>query len=670
MTKLLRYLPFHFLCFLLIGILVQFYYKLWDFGFQNLVLLFFLLLIFLYLLQKTKVFETLVFSTFFSVGIAIVYVNDTRNNENYFEQYLTKKSFKTLIVTRILKPGNYYDKYEAKVSKIDSFSTTGYVLINIKKDSLQKPIQVGQYLHTKSEFSELISPLNPYQFDYKSYLAKQGIHRQVFLEKDQYLLTNQFKFSLKRVAFLLRAKIQNALLKYNFSDDEFAVINALLLGQRQEISKELIDSYAKAGAIHILAVSGLHVGIILLLLNFLFTPIDRLKNGKIIKVIVVIILLWFFALLAGLSASVVRAVTMFSFVAIGLVLHRKNSVEHSLVISMFLLLILKPMFLFDVGFQLSYLAAFGIVWVQPKLYKLYKPKLKLVDYYWQLITVSLAAQFGILPISIYYFHQFPGLFLLSNLVIIPFLGIILALGVLVIILSLINCLPKFLAHLYETIISYMNSFIYWIAQQESLLFSQISYSLAMVFASYLLIIIGYQFAVKKNAKWLILFLISILFVQSIFWIEKFEINSKSEFVIFHKSRASIFAERFGAKAIIYHDLDSVIISDEKLINSYKVGENVELQFSKTLSNYFELNKRGILIVNNKNFYTKVQGNPIVILKNSPKINLERLINQIKPSYIIADGSNFKSYVNKWETTCFKTKTFFWYTGKNGAFIAR
>ena len=225
-----------------------------------------------------------------------------------------------------------------------------------------------------------------------------------------------------------------------------------MLGQRQDISKEIYNSYTQAGAIHILAVSGLHVGIILLLLNFIFKPLIYFKNGNYIKLIVIVLILWSYAVIAGLSASVVRAVTMFTAVAIGMHLKRPTNVYNTLTISAFFLLLFKPMFLFDVGFQLSYLAVLAIVIIQPMLEKLWKPKFKLIDFFWKIFTVTIAAQFGIIPVSLYYFHQFPGLFFLSNLVIIPCLGFILGFGILIIILGLLNLLPNFLASTFGFVI--------------------------------------------------------------------------------------------------------------------------------------------------------------------------------------------------------------------------
>ena len=265
---------------------------------------------------------------------------------------------------------------------------------------------------------------------------------------------------------LLEKKITSSLAPYNFKADELAIINALLLGQRQDISDEIYNSYTGAGAIHILAISGLHVGIILLMLNFIAKPLDYFKIGRIIKPFILIVLLWGFAVIAGLSASVVRAVTMFSFLTFALVSKRSKDTYNLLFTSIFFLLLVKPTFLFDVGFQLSYAAVFGIIWGQPTIYNWWKIKRKIPDKIWQLFTVTVSAQFGILPLSLFYFHKFPSLLVLSNLVIIPFLGYILGFGIFIIILSLLNLSVPFLAKTYGFVIGLMNDFVKWISKQE------------------------------------------------------------------------------------------------------------------------------------------------------------------------------------------------------------
>ena len=671
MKRLLNYIPLHFVVLIILGICLQFFTQFWNFSFKETILLLSCLTI-LFFLVRHKVLRTLlIFVIFFLIGISSVYFGDERNYNSYYEHHIEKNSIAILQIRKVLKSGYYYNKYEAKIIQIDSNLTKGSVLLNIKKDSLGKQLNIDDQISVKPILKKLIPPLNPHQFDYKSYLAKQGIHHQIFLENNEFLKLKSNTTTLFGLAARLRIEIQTSLKKYHFKKNELAVINALLLGQRQDISKALITDYQRAGAIHILAVSGLHVGVILLILTFIFKPLERFTYGKFFKTIIIVLLLWMFAFVAGLSASVVRAVTMFTFVAIGMSFRRKNIVAFSFITSMFFLLLVKPMFLFDVGFQLSYLAVFGILWTQPKIYSIWKPKYKVLDFFWKLFTVSIAAQIGILPLSIYYFQQFPGLFLASNLVIIPFLGAILIGGVLVIITSLLNILPQFFANIYGNIISWMNAFVSWISHQEEFLLKEISISLVSMISWYLLIFLGVHFLITKSSKQLLFFLVSVIFVQSVFLFETCQNKSKKELIVFHKSRFSVIGKRTGKQLLLQHDLDSVQFHKEKSIKSFRVGERITALKEINFKNFIKFKNKDVLLIDSLGVYN-VSGikNPIVVLQYSPKINLVRLIKTIKPNQIVADGSNYKSYVLRWKKTSFKHKVPFHYTGQKGAFILK
>ncbi|QOD60353.1 ComEC/Rec2 family competence protein [Polaribacter haliotis] len=670
MKKLKNYLPMHFTVFLIIGILVQFYTKFWTFNFQESFSIF-LVLALLLLIRNRFVTTILTAIIFFNIGVFSVFITDDTNYDSYYQHHLKAEENVILKIKKILKSGNYSDKYEAEVIQIQQQKTIGIVLLNVQKDSLYNSLKVDDLIDLKPEFLAINPPLNPHQFNYKCYLAKQGIHQQIFTENNRFLILKSQSTTLVGLSAKFRDLVQESLKKYYFKEDELSVINALLLGQRQGISKELIANYSRAGAIHILAVSGLHVGVILLMLSFIFKPLERIQNGKYLKTIIIIFLLWVFAFIAGLSASVVRAVTMFTFLAVGLSFKKKNVVFFSLVSSLFFLLIIKPMFLFDVGFQLSYLAVFGIIWVQPKLYQLIQAKVKILDKIWQLFTVSIAAQIGILPLSIYYFEQIPGLFLASNLVIIPFLMYILLGGILVIITSLLNILPQFMADLYGVVISLMNNFVSWISHQEAFLFKEISISFLWMLAWYALIVFSVDFLIQKKQKKLIAVLIAILGVQSIYFYETKKNKNKEELIVFHKSRSSIIGERTGEKLLLQHDLDSIEFKDNFSIKSYRVSERISKTKAVNFNNFIQFTNKNILLVDSLGVYQfRDLKNPIILLQYSPKINLERLIKTIKPSQIIADGSNYKSYVFRWEETSNKQKTPFFYTGKNGAYILK
>ena len=223
----------------------------------------------------------------------------------------------------------------AKFEDVNSIKVQGKILLNIRRDSANNSFNVDDKIFISHGFDSIRSPTNPYQFNYKNYLENQQVHHQISLKNWEYLLLKNNNHSIKGSAFSIRKKINDALIKFNFKGDELSIINALLLGQRQEISKNLLQNYQNAGAIHILAVSGLHVGIILLILTFLLNPLEKLKHGTFIKLIIIVFLLWIFAFIAGLSASIVRAVTMFTAIAISMTNNQSISTYKALIISIF-----------------------------------------------------------------------------------------------------------------------------------------------------------------------------------------------------------------------------------------------------------------------------------------------------------------------------------------------
>lgn len=668
MRKLLYFLPFHFSLFLILGICIQFYFRIWQFEFQILATIHLLFLLIFLFLNFRKSVTFLAFAYFFFIGISTVFIQNDANYSNYYERFLKDNSSVVLKVDKVLKSSAYHDKYQAIILQVDNQQSRGTVLLNLSKDTLRNQLKVNELLISKPVFLEVNAPLNPHQFDYQKYLEKQGIRQQIFLDKNEFKSLGLGSRTVKGWSEQFRDLVQVSMEKYHFKRDELAVINALLLGQRQDVSKQLLTDYSRAGAIHILAVSGLHVGIILMLLLKLLTPLEHFKHGKTIKTIIIILVLWMFAFVAGLSASVVRAVTMFSFLAIGQQFGSKRTILFSLFSSLFLLLIFNPFFLFDVGFQLSYLAVLGIITIQYKLYKIITFRNFLGDKIWQLTTVSMAAQIGVLPLSLYYFHQFPGLFFLSNIVIIPFLGIVLMAGIAVIFLAIFQISPQFLADTYGFIISLMNGFVTWISNQEAFLFKDISLSFWLLLASYGIIFFGIRFLMDLNAKKALYFLASCVIFQSIFLFEQVQKNQKREWIVFHKTRQTVFGFRDKNKVEFVHNMDS-IQSMNSITDSYKIGENVQESNSKLNSNIYFYQNKPILIIDTLGIYQlKNLKNPIIVLQNSPKINLERMIKKVQPTQIIADGTNYKSYVIRWKKIALELKIPFHYTGENGAFI--
>lgn len=676
--RLLNFTIIKLTLFLIIGIVLGYFFQVpiaisLSITACLLVVLAFLYLKYKYRFQQHIWFGVVTYLTIMCVGILNVNVHNQKNHANHYTHFIdvteaTNYHNITFRIREILKPGNYYDKYIIDIIKLDNNTATGKSLLNIKKDSLSDILKVDAVYVVKTDFKNLIHPLNPGQFDYKNYLKKQYIYHQLFIDSGGLLQGTSNKTTELGVANAIRNHINFKLKNYDIKDEELAIINALLLGQRQDISEEVYKSYTNAGAIHILAISGLHIGIILIILNYVFSPLERLNQGKLLKAVILIFILWSFAIIAGLSASVTRAVTMFSIVTIGMSLKRPTNIYNTLAISILVLLLFKPLFVFDVGFQLSYAAVFAIVTLDPLFYKLWQPKNWILDKYWHTFTVTIAAQFGIIPISLYYFHQFPGLFFISNLVLIPILGVILGLGILVILFAVLNILPHGLASGFGKIIGWMNSFVKWIAQQEAFLFTDISFSILYVFAFYIFIISFFTLFFRKNLKRLKGLLIAVILLQSAFIFTAYNIPNK-QFIIFHKSRYTLIGHVFQKKLLVASDFDSITRSNNTIIRDFKVEYHIPNVEEDSLSSTYILNDEKLLIVDSLGIYNINSFKPdYVLLRQSPKINLDRLISTLQPKQIIADGSNYKSYIAHWESICKKRKLPFHQTSKKGAFI--
>lgn len=670
----IRSLPVQFLLFLLLGIIMGYFFQIDLTNLLISLILAYAGLIIFYFKAKKDFKLPIFFSVFTAIlfvliGVLRISLQKPKNQTNNYSAYYHPGNNLFIKVDKVLKPNLFYNKYIGEIIQVDSIKTNGKILINTPVTIKNAQLKIDDILFTNTSLKKINNALNPNTFNYKAYLQKQGVYHQIRLKPDNYKRLSSKKKTLKGIAFHWREKINISLQKSNFSKEELSIINALLLGQRNDISTEIYEDYKNAGAIHILAVSGLHIGIILIFLNLIFQPLERIKHGKIIKLIIVVICLWVYAFIAGLSASLVRAVTMFTAIAIGMLSNRPSGIKNNLVISLLFLLMIHPLYFLDVGFQLSYTAVFSIVWLHPYFKKLWQPKIKIIDYIWKLLSISFAAQIGLLPLSLYYFHQFPGLFFISSLVIIPFLGFILGFGVIIIILSLIGILPSFLAFFYGLVIQYLNDFVSIIAQQKSFIIKDIPFSFLLLIAAYLILISCLLWLYKKSFRNLALLFIAIIFVQITIIYEKLQVEKTNEFIVFHQVKKTLIANRQGHNMLVYQKEDMLNASEKRILKSYALQvKNLNLKHNLTQSNVLQIDSKKILIIDSQVIYKDLLFVPeVVILTQSPKINLERLIHQIHPRIIIADGSNYKKYVNLWEKTCEKENTGFYNTSVQGAF---
>lgn len=436
------------------------------------------------------------------------------------------------------KPNSFENLLEVKSVLIEGEwnDTQGKVLVYHQSD---KHLEPGQILLVNKKPEEIASPLNPHEFDYRQYLFRQGIQYRQFLGKDFQLVDSVPSTGLNYFLVHLRHRI-GEMLQSKIPDENSAQIAlALLLGQKKELDPTIREAYTQAGVMHILAVSGLHVGIIYALFILILKPLKLKKEKARLYLIAVILVIWLYAFLTGLSPSVVRAATMFSLLTLGQMRERRPSIYNILAFSAILMITTNPDVIYEVGFQLSYLAVLGIVMIQPLILNLWLPRHKILEYIWQLTSVSLAAQLVTFPLSLYYFHVFPTYFLLGNLLILPLAFLIMQVGVPLMIFGWIPVVGDVLGWVLSWLIWVQN----WIAETIRLIPGGKLDRLTMDFSGMvlvwgmLLIIAGWEFGSKRKLTWLAMIL---MFLWAGFQLNaEFQIPSK-ELIVYQGKKSQLF----------------------------------------------------------------------------------------------------------------------------------
>ncbi|MFA8433119.1 MAG: ComEC/Rec2 family competence protein [Marinifilaceae bacterium] len=465
--------------------------------------------------------------TLFALGAGLVY------EANYRMKYSYELDVKTPMLAIIdeipkVKPNSVQTVLRIKAVRRegDWDKTDLRILGYFQKDTLSKEIGLGDVLMLSSRIQRITNRGNPYEFDYARYMRNQHVLYSTYLKSNAWKRGGiASKFSLKRISHNWRRKLLNIYSEYDITQDAYGVLAALTLGYRDAISHETRETWASAGAMHVLAVSGLHVGIIYIVLNSLLRFFNRIRWGKYFRGILILLMLWLYAFLTGLSPSVMRATTMFTFVVVGQFFNRAGTIYNSLAASAFLLLLTDPFLLFAVGFQLSYLAVLAIVFFQPKIYWLWTPTNRLVDKVWALTSVSLAAQLGTFPLGMFYFHQFPNYFLLTNLIVIPSAAILIYLVLGLFIVAKIPVIAKLLAWMIKMVYQLMAGGVYLVKELPGAVWENIQLNGLQVGGIYLILILGSLLILLKRSKLLfailgILLLIQIPIVFGKYWQRK------------------------------------------------------------------------------------------------------------------------------------------------------
>ncbi len=468
----------------------------------------------------SNIITIILFVLVFLLTLMVCFYKNQLNAKNHFSKL--PADYLLIVINDEPKIKNDILRFSADVKQVVKAKITnassGQIMVALKVNPKKIiDLNYGDELLIKADYHLTEPPYNPAEFNYKRFLSYKEIYHQTFINEQEIAKTAVNKGN-KIIAFALklRQKQVDKFNKYLTSANAKSIASTLILGYKSDLSEDLMQAYSKTGTMHVLSVSGMHVAIVVILLDFFLRFMNRKRWSIVLKAIMMLLLIWFYALITGFSASVFRAALMISMVLLGRITRQKINMINVLGASAFLLLLYKPAYLFDVGFQLSYLAVGGLIYMQPVIYGLINSSNYFIDKIWQYLSVSLAAQLATSPLSIFYFHQFPIYFLLSNLFILLPAVLIMYIGLAFIIIPFPDFLMGFLGKLLSWVIDFTNSGLFFIehlpfssAQQIWINFLQM---LLLTIAAYLLIkAIKYQQKTVLKTCLLLIFIFSIIF---------------------------------------------------------------------------------------------------------------------------------------------------------------
>ncbi len=505
-------------------------------------------------------------------------------------------------------------------------------LVYIKRNSISEKIVYGDSLLVFTEFRRVRNLGNPFEFDYAGYLARKGIYHSAFVDSTAFKITgHKGGNKVLLLSHTARNRLLNTYKKYGLPDSLFGVAAALTLGYRQALDRDTRQSFARTGAMHVLAVSGLHVGVLFIVLLFLLKPVFSGK-WRWLAAVIIILVLWGFAFITGLSPSVRRSAFMFSLITLGRTTKRQANIYNSLAASAFFMLLFFPFDLFDAGFWLSYSAVLSIVYFQPMIYSWFYFKQKILDWIWNLISVSVAAQLGTMPIGLYLFNQFPNYFILTNLVAIPLASIILYSAMLVFVFSFIPVIAQLFMFIFSLSVKILYLSVKTIESLPLAYTSHVYINLVQMLLIYGIIFSVVAFFRLKNKKAALAALALALTFITIGKITSYKLTHPQRIIIYNIPKINAISIVQPGQITLL--ADSGLIDNTGLLERYfypywvRAGvENRVLIYIDNLSNYQSEN------ITAKNYFFSATGKTFFLSKSS-KIYDSLANNRLSIDYII------------------------------------
>lgn len=618
----------------------------------------------------------------FAIGGLVLYYNDVRNqNLNITRQNVVGKA----VLVTIEEPLSEKKQSLKTIASVQAVlfnhsiaKASGKVILYFQKDSTAQQLHYGKQLLLYKALQPIKNTGNPGCFDYQRYCTFQGISYQVYLKRGEYVplkIENENLF--RKYLFSTREKIVGLLKKYIPGAKESGLAEAMLIGYKDDLDKRLVQSYSDTGAVHIIAISGLHLGLIYWLLMLLCKPLATRKTGKLLQPILVIAGLWLFSFLAGGSPSVLRSAVMFTCVVLGTHLNKKTSVYNSLAASAFLLLCYNPFWLWDAGFQLSYAAVLSLAIFYKPIYDWQFFPNKIVDLIWKSICVTLAAQILTVPVSIYHFHQFPNLFLFANLLAVPLSSLIIFGEIIICITGFIPAVAAGTGYLLHYLIYWLNSFIEQVSRLPFAITNDLQINLPQLVCLYVFIAATTWWLLHQKKQGVSVALLAITVFTWFHITAVWTALHQKKLIVYNIPKHSAIDVMVGKQYMFKGD--SVLEQDDLLQkfhlqpcrSLHRVNNTNNTGKSRSKNHRFKLGNISFLLIDQP--YTLNNVSPktpvdIIILLNNPAIKIAELTSVFTCHQFVFDASNAPWKVAKWQQECEQLGLSGFSVADKGAFV--
>lgn len=619
--------------------------------------------------------------SFMCIGALLTFTRDIRNQQHWYGHGYTPGDTIAVIVQE--PPEEKANSFKAIVS-VTAVSkkgvwapATGKLLAYFSKENQPQLPGYGSVLLLHRPIQPISNSGNPGAFDYVRYCLFQQITGQVYLKPGAYTrLPGQRINPLQQLIFSTRDATVRTLKRYIPGEKEQSVASALLIGYRHDLDKDLVQAYSNTGVVHIIAISGLHLGMIYGLLIAIFAPFKRYPATRWIKPVVILVVLWGFALVAGAAPSIIRSAVMFTFIVVADAANRRTNMYNTLAAAAFCMLVYNPYILWDVGFQLSYTAVISIVTFMMPVYRWLCFRNIILDKIWAMTAVTISAQVFTLPVVLFYFHQFPNFFLITNFVAVPLSGLVLYTEILLVCLAPFSSIAAWLGMLAGQLLHIMNGFIEAVNTIPFAVWDQLQFNVFQVWMLFGFIIAACIWLLHHNSRAVTVALLFAAAFTGSLAADHIRAQQQHKLIVYN-------VPRYAATDILQGKRCTFIGDTALLANSFLRNFHIRpgriLHRAETVQSITPLQPVQQITVAGKTLvllsgplpttppHNRIRAD-ILVLSHNPRVYISELTGYFDIGLLVADSSNPLWKTGLWKKDCENLHLRFHSTAQQGAFV--